>query len=783
MRILLIEDDEILTDQLLESLTSQHYVVDAIADGRMGWEYAQDTPYDLIVMDVGLPGLDGITLCERLRAEGCTTPILLMTAKDAPQERVRGLDAGADDHLTKPLNLEELQARVRALLRRGEVHPETVLEMGLLRFDPVRCQVTYGGVALKLTPKEYSLLELFLRHPGRVFSRSHIIEHLWSFDDPPLEDSVKAHIKGLRRKLKEAGAVDWIENVYGIGYRFDPARVDLAPTGAIAPPPALSPDPMPGSSSGRVQPHISAASPSHDSPSSSLEQTFHNSMDSLWEKYQDLMAQRLNALQQAATTIPAGDLSATTRQAAIQAAHKLAGVLGMFEREEGTALARDLEKRLEAGSASELAAVPHLVEQLAQMLSRPNAPLPAPVEPIVPFLLVSTDNALMAGLQALEPGGALPWQQVNSLAAAIALLQHTIPAVVVVDIAAAAQWQDSLEFLRQLAARTPALPTLALATVESLVDRVAIARTGIHQLLLRPVTPGQVWEAAQRIRQQSQTVTGRVLVVDDDPLILKALRPLLEPWGMVVTGLENPQSFWEVLQATTPDLLILDVEMPGFSGIDLCQAVRTDPRWQNLPVLFLTAHRDSLTIQQVYGAGADDYISKPIVGPELLARILNRLERGRLLQTLSHRDPLTGLLNYPGSKQALHHLIDLAHTRGTPLAFVLLRVADLAAIALQYGHDAAHQILQRWGQCLQATLRGQEVLGYWGNGEFVIGLPDLSPTEAAEYLAPLFQTLRRQIITLTTEERLQPEFVAAIATYPTDGLTLQALYQFASRSA
>ncbi|HEY9888267.1 MAG TPA: response regulator transcription factor, partial [Candidatus Obscuribacterales bacterium] len=222
MRILLIEDDEILADRLVQSLTQRQYVVDAIADGQDGLDYAQSASYDLIISDVGLPRLDGITLCSRLRQGGATTPILLMTAKDAADERIRGLDAGADDHLTKPLNLEEMHARVRALLRRGEVIPETVLQAGPLKLDPVSCQVTYGDRPLRLTPKEYSLLELFMRSPQRVFSRSHIIEHLWSFDDPPLEDSVKAHIKGLRRKLKAAGAADWIDNVYGIGYRFTP---------------------------------------------------------------------------------------------------------------------------------------------------------------------------------------------------------------------------------------------------------------------------------------------------------------------------------------------------------------------------------------------------------------------------------------------------------------------------------------------------------------------------------------------------------------------------------
>jgi DNA-binding response OmpR family regulator len=323
------------------------------------------------------------------------------------------------------------------------------------------------------------------------------------------------------------------------------------------------------------------------------------------------------------------------------------------------------------------------------------------------------------------------------------------------------------------------LPTLALTTTDSLIDRVAIAQAGLQRLLMKPATPAEVWAAATQVKQRTHQQTAQILVVDDDPLVLKALRPLLEPWGLGVTGLEQPTQFWDILQATRPDLIILDVEMPEFTGVELCQALRTDPHWQNLPVLFLTSHRDAETVQAVFQAGADDFIAKPIVGPEVLTRILNRLERTRLLQTLSHQEPLTGLPNYPHSKQTLTHWLATAQTHGQAGSLALIRVADWSAIAQPPDPDTQYAILQAWGQCFQAFGQDLGILGYWGNGEFVIGLNEATPEAAQDALTPLLQALRRQIITLPSGVRLQPATACALVSYPAEGQTLQALYQSA----
>lgn len=225
MKILLVEDDEALASALVEILTDkQNYLVDIAADGETGWQLIEASPYSLIVLDVMLPKLNGIQLCQRLRRSGYITPVMLLTARDSSDDRVMGLDAGADDYVVKPFDLPELLARMRALLRRSSLESAAEIEWAGLRLEPKGCQITYCEKALVLTPKEYNLIELLLRHQGQILSRSAMIDHVWSIDAPPSEETVKVHIKSLRKKLKSAGApADLIETVYGMGYRLGKA--------------------------------------------------------------------------------------------------------------------------------------------------------------------------------------------------------------------------------------------------------------------------------------------------------------------------------------------------------------------------------------------------------------------------------------------------------------------------------------------------------------------------------------------------------------------------------
>lgn len=221
MKILLVEDDETIVIPVEEDLDERNYIVEVARDGQTAWELIDVFDYDLILLDVMLPKIDGISLCRKLRSNGCQTPILMLTARDTVNDKITGLDAGADDYLVKPFDLDELSARIRALLRRGDSNLPPVLTWGDLSLDPSTCEVSYQDQALNLSPKEFRLLEFFLRHPRQVFERGQILDHLWHMEQLPEEATVKAHISSLRQKLKKAGmASDVIETVYGIGYRL-----------------------------------------------------------------------------------------------------------------------------------------------------------------------------------------------------------------------------------------------------------------------------------------------------------------------------------------------------------------------------------------------------------------------------------------------------------------------------------------------------------------------------------------------------------------------------------
>jgi DNA-binding response OmpR family regulator len=221
MRILVADDDRRLTSIVKRGLMEEAYAVDVAYDGEEGEYLAEVNPYDLIILDIMMPKKDGIEVCRELRAKNINTPILMLTARDAVEDRVRGLDAGADDYLVKPFAFNELLARVRALLRRDGMTKSPELKVGELVLNTLTREVWLGQEAIELTTKEYVILEYFMRHPNAVVTRRMLEEHAWDYDFDSLSNLIDVYIRRLRRKIDAAGNKgSMIQTVRGAGYRL-----------------------------------------------------------------------------------------------------------------------------------------------------------------------------------------------------------------------------------------------------------------------------------------------------------------------------------------------------------------------------------------------------------------------------------------------------------------------------------------------------------------------------------------------------------------------------------
>lgn len=217
-RILIIEDDQAILKILQRGLAYEGYTVDTATEGRSGLMLARDHQPDLVILDWMLPGMDGLEVCHRMRTASGSVPILMLTAKDAVQDRIQGLDAGADDYMVKPFNLDELLARVRALLRRTQPDRVPVLKFADLTLDTGSRQASRGTRLVQLTAKEYELLELFLRHPKQVLTREVIFDRVWGYDFGGESNVLEVYIRYLRQKLEEGGEARLIHTVRGVGY-------------------------------------------------------------------------------------------------------------------------------------------------------------------------------------------------------------------------------------------------------------------------------------------------------------------------------------------------------------------------------------------------------------------------------------------------------------------------------------------------------------------------------------------------------------------------------------
>ena len=623
MRLLLVDNDEILIDLLRRTLTKKNYALDAVTDGEQGWIYGSTYPYDLIILDWSLPKLDGLSLCQRFRSHGYHLPILLTTVRNSSTEKIMALDAGVDDYLCKPFDIEELTARIRALLRRSKSNSLPLLTWGDLQLNLSTCQVTYQGHLILLTAKEYQLLELFMHHSQEVFGIEDILESLWSSLEYTSEATVRSHLRNLRNKLKQAGLTeDPIETIRGRGYCLKSLPQNKLEDNSFPFPSAKSQDDQ------KTQ-HLAFLS-------------------AAWDKYQNKLEQQLISLEEVLETWKTDYLTPSKREAARLIAYNLAETLNIFGLDESSQLANELEQLLQRNFKEEteqLLDFQSIINDLRlQLLTEDNSsdkisceltedsPLLLIIDDDRKFTEMLTQKATSEGIRtivATTSESAITWLEG---------LQYTqLPHVVLIRLSLAAaiansqELEERLSLIAEFNLLVPSIPVIVIADRDRFQDRLLVTQYGNVLYLKQPILPSQAIYFCQQLLERSSW-GKKVMIVDDDVELLKVLLDLLEPWGFKLTTLDDPRQFWEVLQAVNPDLLVLDIEMPFLSGIELCKVLRSDPRWSKLPVLYLSIHTGTDIPDEVFSSGADELISKAILSKQIAERIIHHLANSNIIQ-------------------------------------------------------------------------------------------------------------------------------------------------------
>lgn len=350
-------------------------------------------------------------------------------------------------------------------------------------------------------------------------------------------------------------------------------------------------------------------------------------LEEVWKKSEATYRERSERLKRAAEALARGGLEGEARREAERDAHILAGSLGTFGLHAATLMARDLEEIFHQPGGDTGTRAVQLAERLSGELVRPEPALPAPPAGTPVWLLVA-DEPERLGLGQLESKVASEASEVR-----VALAGPCRGAVVEVP-AEPARANERLALIQEMTARAPHLPVVALLPEDTQDLRVRASFHGARVVLVAPVSPEELQASLQGLLADPSG-ERRILAVDDDPVVLGLLEAVLSPHHYELELLSDPLLFWDALEQHPPDLLILDVDMPHVTGLELCRAVRSDPRFSGLPVLFLSSYNDSGTVQRIFQAGADDFVAKPVLGPELVTRVANRLSRTRQVRKLS----------------------------------------------------------------------------------------------------------------------------------------------------
>ncbi len=353
------------------------------------------------------------------------------------------------------------------------------------------------------------------------------------------------------------------------------------------------------------------------------------------------------------------------------------------------------------------------------------------------------------------------------------------PAIVLLDLTfSPAGMADAYELLSELSSRAPPIPVLVLTSSAAFADRLEAARRGGRAFLPKSLAPAEVLDAAVQCLARERLEATRVLLVDDDLVVLEAMGALLQEHDIEVSMLTEPLRFWEALEEFSPELLILDVDIPGVNGPELCRVVRNDPRWGHVAVIFVTAHTDLATVEEVFRAGADDHLAKPIVESQLITRVSNRLDRIRLHRVQAETDNLTGLATRAKASEGLVALLSLAARFSQPVSIAMLDLDGFKLVNDTHGHAAGDVVLRAFGERLRRDFRGDDIVGRWGGEEFIVGMYGMSRQDGVRRLADTLEGVCEEEFA-ADGETFRVSFSAGVAEHALDGHDLATLTEAA----